>query len=135
MTQTQDAAELPPDAQRRRADPSGTILWLDDPGASAPARSGGKGANLARLYQAGLPVPAGFVVGVEAYRRFVAEAGLGPLAARLTSEVTVDADAMADASAALLAAFEAAPVPKPLAEAIAAAWRQLGAGAVAVRSS
>lgn len=136
MTQTQDAAELPPDAQRRRADPSGTILWLDDPRASVPARSGGKGANLARLHQAGLPVPAGFVVGVEAYRRFVAEARLGPLVARLTSEVTVDdADAMADASAALLAAFEAAPVPKPLAEAIAAAWRQLGAGAVAVRSS
>ncbi len=136
MTQAQGAAAPPPDVQRLRTDPSGTTLWLDDPRASVPARSGGKGANLARLYQAGLPVPAGFVVGVEAYRRFVDEAGLGPLVARLVGEVAVDdADALADASAALMAAFAAAPVPKPLAEAIAVAWRQLGAGPVAVRSS
>ena len=136
MTQAQGAAAPPPQVQRPRTDPSGTILWLDDPRASAPARSGGKGANLARLCQAGLPVPAGFVVDVEAYRRFVDEAGIGPLVARTAREVTGDdADALADASAALVAAFEATPVPRPLAEAIAVAWRQLGAGPVAVRSS
>jgi pyruvate,water dikinase len=136
MTQAQGAPAPPRDVQRLRADPSGTILWLDDPRASVPARSGGKGASLGRLYQAGLPVPPGFVVGVEAYRRFVDGAGLGPLVARLVGEVAADnADALADASAALMAAFEAAPVPKPLAEAIAVAWRQLGAGPVAVRSS
>ena len=136
MTQAQGAAAPPPQVQRPRTDPSGTILWLDDPRASAPARSGGKGANLARLCQAGLPVPAGFVVDVEAYRRFVDEAGIGPLVARTAREVTGDdADALADASAALVAAFEATPVPRPLAEAIAGAWRQLGEGPVAVRSS
>jgi hypothetical protein len=42
MTRTRDAAELAPDAQRRRADPSGTVFWLDDPRASAPDRSGGR---------------------------------------------------------------------------------------------
>ncbi len=136
MTQAQGAAALPAEVQRRGTDLSGTIFWLDDPQALVPARSGGKGANLARLHQAGMPVPAGFVVGTEAYQRFVDEAGLGPLVTRVAGDIAVDdADAMADASATLLAAFEAAPVPKPLAEAIAVAWRQLGDGPVAVRSS
>ena len=39
---------------------------------------GGKGASLARLSAAGLPVPDGFHVTTAAYRRFVAENGLQP---------------------------------------------------------
>ena len=37
---------------------------------------GGKGANLARLFQAGLPVPDGFLLNTQAYREFVHENGL-----------------------------------------------------------
>ncbi|HET7090126.1 MAG TPA: PEP/pyruvate-binding domain-containing protein, partial [Anaerolineae bacterium] len=37
---------------------------------------GGKGASLARLANAGLPVPDGFHVTTEAYRHFVAENNL-----------------------------------------------------------
>src|SRR5512137_497429 len=37
---------------------------------------GGKGASLARLAAAGLPVPPGFHITTAAYRRFVAEHGL-----------------------------------------------------------
>ena len=37
---------------------------------------GGKGASLARLSVAGLPVPDGFCVTTAAYRRFVEEHGL-----------------------------------------------------------
>ena len=36
-----------------------------------PELFGGKGANLARLSSAGLPVPSGFVVTTDAYRAFV----------------------------------------------------------------
>lgn len=136
MTQPQGAAAMPAEVPRPRPAPTGTVLWLDDPEATVLSRAGGKGANLARLCQAGLPVPAGFVVGTEVYRRFVDEAGLGSLIARTAGEVAVaDVDAAAAASATLLAAFEAAPVPHPVAEAIAAAWRQLGGGPAAVRSS
>ena len=35
-------------------------------------RAGGKAANLGEMLHAGLPVPGGFVVLTEAYRRFVA---------------------------------------------------------------
>src|SRR5437899_12566708 len=44
------------------------VLGLDDPAADLPA-VGGKGASLARLAAAGLPVPPGFHVTTEAYRR------------------------------------------------------------------
>ena len=33
--------------------------------------AGGKGVNLARLTQAGFPVPPGFIVPTEAYRQYV----------------------------------------------------------------
>ena len=57
------------------------IGWLTDPKVSDPAFSGGKGASLATLARAGLPVPDGFVVSTDAYRRFVREQAL----ARATS--------------------------------------------------
>ena len=46
------------------------VLPLDDAAADL-ATVGGKGASLARLTRAGLPVPAGFHVTTEAYRAFV----------------------------------------------------------------
>ena len=41
--------------------------------ASAVSEVGGKGASLARMAAAGLPVPPGFHITTAAYRRFVAE--------------------------------------------------------------
>jgi pyruvate,water dikinase len=55
---------------REGASPVNLVLPLDDPAAD-PAAVGGKGASLARLARAGLPVPAGFHVTTEAYRWFV----------------------------------------------------------------
>ena len=46
------------------------ILSLDDERATLES-VGGKGASLALLRRAGLPVPDGFHVTVEAYRQFV----------------------------------------------------------------
>src|SRR5579871_5728613 len=48
------------------------VLALDDPAATLE-RVGGKGASLARLAAAGLPVPPGFHLTTLAYRRFVEE--------------------------------------------------------------
>ncbi len=78
------------------------VLGFEDAAAQDVAASGGKGANLAILTQAGLPVPPGFIVTVAAYRWL---AGHG-----LASDQQV-------------------------VEQIVAAYRQLGGGPVAVRSS
>ncbi|MGY1691379.1 PEP/pyruvate-binding domain-containing protein [Geodermatophilus sp. SYSU D01105] len=116
--------------------PATTVVPLDDQRATELARAGGKGVGLARLRRAGLPVPDGFVVDAGAYRRFVAVSGLAPLVDRVTAGLDGrDADALAAASATLRAAFEAAPVPGDLAGPVVAAWRRLGGGPVAVRSS
>jgi pyruvate,water dikinase len=48
--------------------PSQHVLWFDDPRARDVAVAGAKGANLAILTTAGIPVPPGFVVAMHAYR-------------------------------------------------------------------
>ncbi len=110
------------------------VLSLDSPDATL-ARVGGKGASLARLSRAGLPVPSGFHVTTDAYRRFL-EAN--DLAARLaaTADVPDEPAALDAASDAIRALFEAAPVPADVADAVRAAYGALpNAPAVAVRSS
>ncbi|HEY9521882.1 MAG TPA: PEP/pyruvate-binding domain-containing protein, partial [Thermopolyspora sp.] len=114
------------------------IGWLTDPKVSDPAFSGGKGASLATLARAGLPVPDGFVVSTDAYRRFVREQALAPLIARLTGGLAGDPDAAEAASARLRRAFAKAPVPAWLREQLAIPYAMLGrpaTGPVAVRSS
>ena len=51
------------------------VLALDDASATLE-QVGGKGASLARMAAAGLPVPPGFHITTAAYRRFVTENGL-----------------------------------------------------------
>jgi rifampicin phosphotransferase len=87
-------------------------------------RGGGKAANLGELVHAGFPVPPGFAVTTAAYDRFVAHSRLLETISRIPSSGT-----------AIRAAFEAAPIPPEVEQNILAAYRQLGPGPVAVRSS
>jgi pyruvate,water dikinase len=113
------------------------ILPLADPRATLET-VGGKGASLARLVAAGLPVPDGFHVTTAAYRRFVAENNLQPgiLAALEPVEITKPATLEA-ASAAIAALFVEAQTPPDVAGAIALAYAALAGRdpIVAVRSS
>jgi phosphohistidine swiveling domain-containing protein len=113
------------------------VLPLADPGATLQT-AGGKGASLARLVAAGLPVPDGFHVTTAAYRRFVAENDLqaGILAALEPVDVSQPATLEA-ASTAIRALFLAAHTPPDVAGAIALAYAELAGRdpVVAVRSS
>ncbi|MEU6791904.1 PEP/pyruvate-binding domain-containing protein [Nonomuraea wenchangensis] len=96
------------------------VLPLDDPAADL-ALAGGKGASLARLARAGLPVPGGFHVTTAAYRAFVAD---------FRDEIDPRDP---EGAAALFARHE---IPEPVAAAIREAYAALGDDvAVAVRSS
>jgi pyruvate,water dikinase len=75
--------------------------------------AGGKGANLGELIRGGFDVPDGFVVTTHAYRSASDGADAPP-----STQQVLDR-----------------PVPADIAEAIGAAYRELGAGRVAVRSS
>ncbi|MEV4176459.1 PEP/pyruvate-binding domain-containing protein [Nonomuraea sp. NPDC049709] len=99
------------------------VLPLDDAAADL-ATAGGKGASLARLTRAGLPVPGGFHVTTEAYRAFVAG---------FREEILRAAAADPGAIPALFAAHD---MPGEIAAEILRAYEGLGDDVpVAVRSS
>jgi rifampicin phosphotransferase len=95
------------------------VVWLDEKSDCASPWLGNKGANLARMRQAGYPVPAGFVITAQAYVEFIAANGLGE---------TSLADRLQEA-------FIHGTYPREQQEAILTAYRRLGSPAVAVRSS
>lgn len=100
------------------------------------ATAGGKGANLARMVRAGLPVPPGFVVTTAAYQDFVAANGLdAAIAAALAGIQADDPAALAAASDTIRYRFVRGKPAASLVRALKAAYRQLGQPAVAVRSS
>lgn len=101
-------------------------LRFTDPLATDLARSGGKGASLAKSAQ-NLPVPGGFIVTADAYSQFIA-----PLQSRITELIGTDSPAEAIADL-----IRATPIPdawlSEFDEAVAEAG--LTGQAVAVRSS
>ncbi|MEV6227389.1 PEP/pyruvate-binding domain-containing protein [Saccharopolyspora shandongensis] len=98
---------------------------------------GGKGASLARLAGAGLPVPPGFDVTTVAYRDFAATAGLQERILAAVAEVDPDRPETAQAASEKIQQwFAESPVPEEIAEAIRAAYAGMGEDVpVAVRSS
>jgi rifampicin phosphotransferase len=112
------------------------IRWFGDLDRDAVAQAGGKGANLGDMVRAGLPVPPGFVLLTPAYRAFVAAAGLQPEVVQICGEARPDDTATVEAaSAAIRALFAGAAMPPEIAAATLQAYRDLGQGRVAVRSS
>jgi pyruvate,water dikinase len=98
---------------------SDTLVWFADERCRDVLCAGGKGASLAAMTAAGLPVPPGFVVASTALEDAVDAARLRELANARDH----------DAAQALVGEAE------PPREAIDSAYAELGAGFVAVRSS
>lgn len=111
------------------------IIGFDDDLALDPQWVGGKGANLARLSRAGLPVPPGFIVSADACRQVLATLGQAdPLPAQIAAE---EVDALC---ATRREALLGAALPAALQQGIDSAWQALVARCgptlrVAVRSS
>lgn len=98
------------------------VLPLDDT-AAALETVGGKGASLARLARAGLPVPDGFHVTTDAYREFVA-----PFRDRILAAL--------DEPAKIAELFARHEMPEQSARAVMTAYQALGDDVpVAVRRS
>ncbi|SDY04380.1 pyruvate, water dikinase [Saccharopolyspora shandongensis] len=119
-----------------RGVPVSVVVPLDAADADL-ALVGGKGASLARLAGAGLPVPPGFDVTTVAYRDFAATAGLQERILAAVAEVDPDRPETAQAASGKIQQwFAESPVPEEIAEAIRAAYAGMGEDVpVAVRSS
>src|SRR6266516_5000811 len=121
---------------QRNHDPSGEfamsnepsipfVLALDDASATLE-RVGGKGASLARMAAAGLPVPPGFHVTTAAYRRFVTENGLQEQILAAVASVAADHPAaLEEASRQIGQLFARSVMPDDIAGAIRQAYKEI----------
>jgi len=112
-------------------------LPLNDPGASLEM-VGGKGVSLAQMVNADLPVPGGYYVTTEAYRRFVAENDLHPgILKTIESIHDSQPHTLETASQRIIQMFTQAPIPPEVANAVVQAYAAIPGldPAVAVRSS
>jgi pyruvate,water dikinase len=126
-----------PERERSVGEAGGFVAPFDELTRADAERAGGKGANLGELVQAGLPVPPGFVILVDAYRAAVdAAATAGPLRDVLAGITAEDADGVRARAARGRDLVHATAVPDPVRDAILDAYHRLGPDVrVAVRSS
>jgi len=111
------------------------VVDLGDPAARDPALTGGKGASLARLVDAGFPVPAGCCVTTAVYRAVAADPDLAADVAALSSLDPTDADAIAAGAARVRERLRGRWLPAVVRLAVEDALAEMDAEAVAVRSS
>jgi pyruvate, water dikinase len=112
------------------------VRWFSELRVTDAQMAGGKGANLAELSNAGLPVPPGFVLTAEAYLQALERSGSRQYLARSVVDApTDDPLALADLAASLTREIRRIDLPAETEAAILQAYRRLGHGPVAVRSS
>ena len=98
--------------------------------------AGGKGANLARLIQAGFHVTGGFVILTRAYREYLQLNNLTPaIQSELARLDAADPQQLDTCAAAIQALFNQAGLPETLKSEIRKVYQNLDNPAVAVRSS
>ncbi|MCL4560581.1 MAG: PEP-utilizing enzyme [Chloroflexi bacterium] len=113
------------------------IVPLSEPQATLAA-VGGKGASLAKLSAAGLPVPNGFNVTTDAYWKFVSENNLQVVIRQALAAIDPSQPASLEAaSSSIREGFLAAQIPPDIANEVVNAYAELPGQnpAVAVRSS
>jgi phosphoenolpyruvate synthase/pyruvate phosphate dikinase len=97
---------------------------------------GGKGMNLARLYQAGFAVPPGFIISTAAYEWFVQTSGLSATIMDEVQDIKPDDIATLEkVSESIRTRFSSQPLPDSLVEELVDAYKALDHPAVAIRSS
>ena len=118
------------------------VCWLDGYDPAQRARLGGKNASLGEMLAAGLPVPPGFAVTVDAYHTVRGHPEVRQAVVGLLGEVDLaDPAALEELSAAIRRRIEQVPLDDAVAAAVASAYTelcercQLDAVPVAVRSS
>ncbi len=118
--------------QKRQA----SLLWFSEVDSGDLPLAGGKGANLGEMTRRGAPVPPGFVVSVVSYQKFLTDNGLDARLSEILGGVDVyHSSNLVEVATQAQQAILSAPMPTDLAAEITEAYKELGEGPVAVRSS
>jgi len=116
-----------------------SILWFEELSKKDIPKVGGKGANLGELMKAGLPVPPGFCVTVEAYYEFLEENNLPEKIKKILSGLDIsDTEKLNEVSKKIKDLILKSKMPKEIAQDIKKAYQKLSEGKdiyVACRSS
>lgn len=111
------------------------ILPINSPAVDLD-KAGGKGANLSILYNAGFPVPDGFIITTEAYQKFIKSNNLGELIQQHVAEITTqDSSELEHISKKIRASINEGIIPWEIVDQIKHAYAKLDDEPVAVRSS
>lgn len=112
------------------------LVWFQEVDKDDVGLAGGKGSNLGELTKAKMPVPPGFIVTSHTYFDFLGQSGLKPKISDLLSNLDPNDSArlqrVADEIKRLITESK---MPGDVAAEIRRAYRELGEGPVAVRSS
>ena len=112
------------------------VLWFDEVTKRDVSLVGGKGANLGEMVQAQLPVPPGFIVTANAYFEFLKETKLEKEIRHLLEHLNPeDTKTLQEVATQIKKKISEAPMPLRTVTEIKEAYRRLGEGLVAVRSS
>lgn len=102
------------------------VKWFSESNKGDGVNVGGKGASLAEMYNAKLPVPAGFVVTADAYRYFLEKTGIRDKINSILDKLDInDTEALNNASVEVRKVIENSVFPEELKSAITEAYEVL----------
>ncbi|MDD5338403.1 MAG: phosphoenolpyruvate synthase [Dehalococcoidales bacterium] len=112
------------------------VVWFNEVTKNDIPLVGGKGANLGEMTNAGIPVPPGFIVTASAYFDFIEKANLHDKIKSLLEPVDVhNSKQLQETALKVQKLITDAKMPAETAIAIEEAYKKMGDGLVAVRSS
>ncbi len=104
------------------------IKWFSELNKDSGNIVGGKGANLAEIYNLGIPVPAGFIVTAQAYEYFIKKAGLKEKIKNLLEKIDYqDTKQLEEITKEIRELIVNPKLPKEIEEEISEAYENLGA--------
>ena len=112
------------------------IAWFDEVTKDDIPLVGGKGANLGEMVHARIPVPPGFIVTADAYFKFLKTSKFTGEIRRYLEDLDInDSKKLQEVSGLIKDIIYSIPMPPDMVKEIKDAYRKLGQGLVAVRSS
>ncbi|MDP3986725.1 MAG: phosphoenolpyruvate synthase [Nanoarchaeota archaeon] len=109
------------------SDKSGFVKWFSELSKDSLSVAGGKGANLAEIYNLGVSVPPGFVVTVHAYNYFIEKAGIDDKIKSLLENLDYEDTSVLDkVTGEIRNLIEKSNIPKEMEEEILESYESLG---------
>ena len=107
------------------------VKWFSELDKNSGAVAGGKGANLAEIYNMKVPVPPGFVVTAQAYDYFIEKAGIKEKIKMLLSEINYeDTKQLDEITKIIRELITTSKLPKEIEEEILESYESLGASEI-----